>query len=257
MPPNILSKGYQPVFNKRKINLRTKAFWSFIVFLIFLSFLYFLLFPMLEYLKIREIILVGKKADYSLIGIDNLKNINFLFLLIKKRELADELKIKNSIVESVNIEPIFPNKIKLTVKFYSPAAVLIGRDNLFYLAYDGRILFKTKKQKDNQLPLINYYQRLTDQLWSTGSYLSFSDLKATLYFIQFFKEIEYQVKEVIIKSEDMIIFLSDSNRQILLTNKKDERQQAAQLKIIIKQLKIKGKDFKKIDLRFDKPVIVF
>ena len=256
MQQNILSKRYRQAFNKRKI----KTFWLFIAFLLLLSVISFLFYPLKEYLKIKEVIIIfgqSQKADYSLIGIDNLKNINFLFLLIKKRELADELKIKNSVIESIEIEPIFPNKIKLNIKFYSPIAVLIGRDNFFYLAYDGRILFKTKKQKNDRLPLINHYQRLPDQLWNTGSYLSFSDLKVSLYFIQLFKEIEYEVKEVIIKSEEMIIFILNSDRQILLTTRKDKRQQAAQLKTIIKQLKIRGEDFKKIDLRFDKPIIGF
>ena len=45
--------------------------------------------------------------------------------------------------------------------------------------------------------------------------------------------------------------------QIIVTPKKDLNYQVSSLQEIIKQLTIDGKELKKIDFRFDKPVIVF
>ena len=42
-----------------------------------------------------------------------------------------------------------------------------------------------------------------------------------------------------------------------ISNKKEKELQDYQLEFIIRQFKIEGKEFKKIDLRFDKPVIAF
>ena len=45
--------------------------------------------------------------------------------------------------------------------------------------------------------------------------------------------------------------------EIVFSSQKERQFQIYQLEIIVKQFKIKGKEIKKIDLRFDKPIIQF
>ena len=60
-----------------------------------------------------------------------------------------------------------------------------------------------------------------------------------------------------IKGQDMLVFNLIDGKQIIFSNSKDKNTQNYQLELIIKQFKIEGKEFKKIDLRFDKPIISF
>ena len=46
-------------------------------------------------------------------------------------------------------------------------------------------------------------------------------------------------------------------KEIIFRNKKEKELQDYQLEFIIRQFKIEGKEFKKIDLRFDRPIISF
>ena len=60
-----------------------------------------------------------------------------------------------------------------------------------------------------------------------------------------------------IKGQDMLVFNLESDKEIIFSNKKEKELQDYQLEFIIKQFKIEGKEFKKIDLRFEKPVVTF
>jgi len=228
-----------------------------ILIILLISFLlFFLILKINNYFKIKEIIIISPKKNASIFGLDDLKKDNFFILKAKKNQIEDNLKLINSSIKTIKIEPIFPDKVKLIVDFYEPMAILIGSDINFYLSRDSRILFKTKDIRERELTLINYYQKLPDFLYKTGDYISFSDIKMAVELIDFFDQIGFVVKKVDIKSEDMLIF-NLRDREILLTDKKDKNGQKNQLKKIIRQFKIEGKEFKKIDLRFDKPVVVF
>lgn len=52
------------------------------------------------------------------------------------------------------------------------------------------------------------------------------------------------------------VFLKDGS-EIFLSPKKSILKQVSSLQLIVKRLKIEGKRFKRLDFRYDKPVIVF
>jgi len=235
--------------------LKIKLIGRILITLLISLLLFFLILKINAYFKIKEIIIISPKKNASIFGLDDLKKGNFFILKAKKSQLENNLKSINSSIKTIEIEPIFPDKVKVIVDFYEPMAILIGVDINFYLSADSRILFKTKDAQE-ELTLINYYQKLPDFLYKTGDYLSFSDIKMAVELIDFFNQISFAVKKVDIKSDDMLIF-NLGDKEILLTDKKDKNWQKTQLKKIIKQFKIEGKEFKKIDLRFDKPVVVF
>ena len=60
-----------------------------------------------------------------------------------------------------------------------------------------------------------------------------------------------------IKGQDVILFNLIDNKKIIFSNNKDREAQEYQLELIIRQFKIEGKDFRKIDLRFNKPIVEF
>ena len=53
-----------------------------------------------------------------------------------------------------------------------------------------------------------------------------------------------------------LIFLKDGS-EVNLSDKKNIQKQISSLQLILSRLTIEGKRFKRLDLRFDKPIIVF
>ncbi|MEK9169228.1 MAG: hypothetical protein AAB788_00635, partial [Patescibacteria group bacterium] len=71
------------------------------------------------------------------------------------------------------------------------------------------------------------------------------------------KQINLRPLTIDIKGQDMLVFNLNDSKVIVFSNSKDKDVQDYQLELIIRQFKIEGKEFKKIDLRFNKPIIQF
>ncbi|KXK12296.1 MAG: hypothetical protein UZ22_OP11002000095 [Microgenomates bacterium OLB23] len=54
-----------------------------------------------------------------------------------------------------------------------------------------------------------------------------------------------------------MIVLNSEDREILVSATKDVRLQVAQLKVVLEQFKTKALQFKRLDVRFDKPIVVY
>lgn len=68
------------------------------------------------------------------------------------------------------------------------------------------------------------------------------------------KQIFYSSIEI--ASDSYLVNLSDGG-QVILSPSKDIEVQISSLQLILKRLTIEGKRIKKLDFRFDKPVLVF
>ena len=68
-------------------------------------------------------------------------------------------------------------------------------------------------------------------------------------------DLELKINSIDISSLDMLGFNLDG-KKLLFTTEKPVETQAYILEKVVGQFKIEGKDFKSLDLRFDKPVIV-
>lgn len=55
---------------------------------------------------------------------------------------------------------------------------------------------------------------------------------------------------------DIIISLN-GKQQVLLTKKKDIRAQISSLQVLLPRLTMEGREFRKLDLRYDKPVVTY
>lgn len=68
------------------------------------------------------------------------------------------------------------------------------------------------------------------------------------------KGIKY--KSIAYRDNSYIIVLAN-DAEALFSSKKDAEVQVSSLQLVINRLTIEGKSFKRLDFRFDKPVIVF
>jgi cell division septal protein FtsQ len=182
--------------------------------------------------------------------------VDKIIFLINEEDIAKQIVQENFLLEKAVVEKVLPSTLKVNVYFYQPIASLIVNKGYFDLSPDGRILIKKKEGKPI-LPIINYYQKLNSGSFQTGDWIDYNDIKQTLYFIEKLKQINLTPLTIDIKGQDMLVFNLNDSKQFVFSIEKAKEIQDYQLELIIKQFKIEGKEFKKIDLRFEKPVITF
>lgn len=64
------------------------------------------------------------------------------------------------------------------------------------------------------------------------------------------------IKNIASTVDDSFIVQLDSGEEVIFSREKDLKTQVSSLQLILSRLTMEGKQFKKLDLRFDKPVIV-
>jgi hypothetical protein len=227
---------------------------KFVLFFISLLIIFFsILFFVNEFFLVKNIQLVSNQK-FSLSNKEKLINKNILF--INKDQTAKKIIRDNFQINTVVVEKVWPNSLRISVSFYEPCVSLIVSSGFFNLSCDGRILQKNK-DIPQYLPVINYYQKLNSGFFQTGDWIDFKDIKQVLFFINKLKEVNLTALTIDIKGQDMLVFNLIDSQQIIFSTSKNNGVQNYQLEVLIKQFKIEGKKFKKIDLRFDKPIISF
>jgi len=246
---NFIKKMFQNIFLMKFLN-KIKFFLIFILLcLISFSIIFFAY----QFFLIKDIQLVSEQK-FSLANKDELINKNLLF--VNKDQIAKKIIKENFLIKTAIVDKVWPNTLKISVTFYEPCASLIVSNGFFNLSCDGRIL---QKLKNSQLflPIINYYQKLNSNSFQTGDWIDYKDIKQTLFFIDKLKQINLIPLTIDIKGQDMLVFNLNDSKIIVFSNNKDKDVQDYQLELIIRQFKVEGKEFKKIDLRFNKPIISF
>jgi len=238
-------------------NILLTKFLNKLKFFLFFSLLCLLFFSILffinQFFLIKKVELISDKK-FLLANKDELINKNLIF--INQDKIAKKIILENSLLKTAVVDKVWPVTLKITVYFYDPMAALIVNKGFFNLSADGRILSKIKNGQPF-LPIINYYQKLNSNSFQTGDWIDYKDIQQTLFFIDKLRQINLMPLTIDIKGQDMLVFNLNGDKKIVFSNKKEKELQDYQLEFIIRQFKIEGKEFKKIDLRFEKPVIEF
>lgn len=206
-----------------------------------------------NFFQIKEIEVLTPTNETIIDGIENLKKENILLLSIEKSEKL--LTLQNAKIKQINIKKIYPSKLLITISIYDPIALLEVNSGYFALGEDGRVLYK-KKDADKNLPVIHYYQKFAFTTGAPGEMISYQDVTLSLHLLKISRDIGLHVDSIDITGLSMIAF-NLSNKKILFATQKDELIQEYELETIIKRFKLEGRDFKYLDLRFDKPVISY
>jgi hypothetical protein len=224
------------------------------VFLFLLIFFIFFiaLFYLHQSFLIKKVEVVNKEK-INLLG--TTEYINKKLLLISQEDVVSTLKQKNPLIKNITVQKKLPNSLIIIPELYKPIADIIVSNGYFRISEDGRILSKLKNY-DSSYPLITYYQKLNYFSYNSGDYITLKDITTSLYFLKFLQNSSLIVDGVDIKDKDMLVFNLE-NRKIILTNNKEINLQEYALDEILKSFRVTGKNFKVIDLRFQKPVIGF
>ena len=227
-----------------------KVIKALFLFLFTFIFIIFVLYYFQQSFLIKNIEIISKDK-IKLLGTEEYINKNLL--LVSNESIILTFKQKNPFIKNLEVQKKLPNSLVLIPDLYTSIADIIVSNGYFRISDDGRILLKLKNY-DRSYPLITYYQKLNYYSYNTGDIISLNDIKTSLYFLKFLQNSSIIVDSVDIKDKDMLVFNSE-DKKIILTNNKDINLQEYALDEILKSLRVSGKYFKVIDLRFDKPIV--
>ncbi len=174
--------------------------------------------------------------------------------LVSEEQLKTGIMSTNPHVQSVSVEKRFPQTLALTIGFYSPAAYLKVNGGYFLLAESGNVLEKTKSVTSGSIPTIKYYQQLDYYGFQSGDVIGYKDINTSLQLLTKALDLGFTINNIDINGLSMIV-LNSKDKRFLFTTEKDTSEQEYQFSAIIRKFRAEGKDFKTLDLRFDKPVI--
>jgi len=174
--------------------------------------------------------------------------------LVSEKNVQESIVAQNPGVSTVYVEKIYPNKLFIKIVAEGPSVSLKVGNEYVLLTSIGRVLQKVKTKPTN-IPEIIYYQELFKEDVKIEDVLSFKDLQIAIQFIRILRTLGYKVIQVDIDSFYMIRLVLEDSREVLVTTEKNIQKQEYQISSILRQFKVDGTKFKRLDVRFDKPVM--
>jgi len=191
---------------------------------------------------------------------------NLIFL--KKKEISKKILSDYYIIKNLKIKKILPNKLVFELEKRRQVAVLGFELNLEKkeATSSGKPIFETtkdfflvdeegivvKKGNDNLLPLILLSEEFSLNI---GQKIPKEEIVEAIKFLTTLRLNLLEPKVAKITSPySLTVWLRDGE-EVVFSLRKEIQIQVDSLQFILSRSKIEGRNIKKIDLRFDKPVV--
>lgn len=213
-----------------------------------------------RYFSISQVVVHKPENLQSIVGIKGFVG-RFLLTIDEKKE-AKNLAQNNPLLSKVILKKMYPHTLDITVSTSESIAQLEVNGGYFLLSENARVLGKTK-ELDLGLTRIHFFQQFEYRAYQTGDVLDYIDLKAGLIFLKKTLALGLPIDTIDINGENVLAFSlkgdeeKPTKRTIFMSTDKEIDRQVYELNTIISKFKIEGRDFKTLDLRFSRPVIVF
>lgn len=187
-----------------------------------------------------------KKAIHSLlIG----KNILFL----NDSDIALQVRARFPGLTVREVEKRYPNSVTLMIASEKPFASLVTDGGYLSVSQNGTVLQKVRGKTPPE-PAVNFYQPIRHNEYQMGQVVTYAQLQKAFTFIRTLTDEGFRVETVAIDSVDMIA-CKTRGFTVAFSQKRDTDLQKYELRQLVKQLKIGTLRVKRLDLRFDKPVV--
>lgn len=210
-----------------------------------------------HFFTVQKVIIsaTNKSDSKKLISVRGLTTIyQKKIFFLSKEKIKKQLLDTNPLLKSVDIQINYPSQVSITCVFYTSSAYLQVNEGYFMLGEDGRILEKTKTLTNKNLPIIRYYQQLDYYAFQSGDIITYKDVTTSLRLLTKMSDLGFIINNIDINGLSMIV-LNSKDKRFIFTTEKDISEQEYQFSAIVRKFRQDKKDFKSLDLRFDKPVI--
>lgn len=168
------------------------------------------------------------------------------FFLNNLGKLSQEIKNQEIKIGQVTIKKEFPGKLILEIKERQPLVVM-PKDNLYFFVDKEGIIFSLEKDP-RDLPFLE----ISLQNPKIGSSIEIKRIKIPQILESLKQE---KILKIIVKNDRIELETNKGSLIILPMAASDKKIRALQM--ILNRFRIEGKRLRKIDLRFEKPVISF
>ncbi len=236
-----------------------RRFWMHYLFnrqwiligLVTLIAVFFLLTKLDLFFSIKKITVVDQVIKRQLIGLSKFQRQNLL--LFRTADAEKTLLMNNAQLQTVIVQKKYPDQLVIYPNWSNSLVQLKVAAGFFLLDESSKINLK-KKAITHDLPVINYYQLLNYSSYQSGEIIDFSDIKTTLFLLNKLRSAGLFVNSVDINGADMIA-LDLGQKKLIFSSEKDVGLQWQQMWEIYKQFRISGKEFRRLDFRYDRPII--
>lgn len=212
---------------------------------------FFLLYRYNTILHITSVSIIGGSKDEKKTIEAFLLKKNILFL--SDRDVTEQVRSRFPALTVIQVEKSYPSSLTLTIRSEKPFASLVTDGGYMSLSEKGTVLKKVRDKTPPE-PAIHFYQPVRHNEYQMGQVITYSQLQKTLVFIRALTDEGFRVETVAIDSVDMIA-CKTRGFTVAFSQKRDTELQKYELRQLVKQLKIGTLRVKRLDLRFDKPVV--
>lgn len=187
-------------------------------------------------------------------GLPSIQN-KYIFLT-SEDEIADIITRTNPSVKAATVIKEYPDTIKLSLTRYQPVAYLKSQEGYFLLAEEGIIIGKSGDQEKKNVPVISYYQSIPFAQYQAGTRLPAKDIRDSIFFLGKLGEMGIKINSIDIVGFHMLGLYTDE-KKYFFSSEKERNIQIYHIEQAINRFKDEEKEYKTIDVRFEKPVITF
>ena len=245
------------IITPRKI-LRKKQglFGKIVIFLIFISVVVFLIikFDVPGYFKISSINIegVGKFVSY-----DDVRSVVSSSVLEKYIFSVDEISVAENIKKSflgaknVNVSRNYPHSIDVLVEERVPLAVAYNDDGEGFLIDSEGFVLGVVDKSVFDLPKIKYEGPIM-----VGTFLEKDIIPVSIEIIEFAEKEDLKISSMSFKPASAHLFVG-KDTEVFMVYDKDIEKSLRTIKALVKKSDVEGKILKRIDLRYDKVIVLY
>lgn len=212
---------------------------------------FFLLYRYSTLLDVTSVSIIGaSKEEKKTIESFLLKKNMFL---LRDADVIEQVRSRFPALTVTEIEKRYPGSLTLIIASEKPFASIVTDSGYLNVSQKGTVIQKVRGKTPPE-PAIHFYQPVRHNEYQMGQVVTYTQLQKTLVFIRTLTEEGFRVETVAIDSVDMIA-CKTRGFTVAFSQKRDTELQKYELRQLVKQLKIGTLRVKRLDLRFDKPVV--
>ncbi len=237
----------------RKHHGLAKKILVLILFIGVLSYLVYR-FNILDYFKVSLVQVEGATDFVNAEDVKTLVERNSVgqsIFLLKTENVAEILRKSFLGAKKVEVEKDYPNKILITIEERIPLAVVYNNEGEYFLIDSEGYVLGVIDESFSDLPKIKYEGYIL-----VGTFLKKEMIPVSIEILQFAEKEELKISSMSFYPNHAKIFIG-GNTEIFIGYDKDREKDLKTVNALIKKSAVEGKEIKKIDLRYDKVIVLY